>query len=89
MFVFSLEKTTFEMNFSAMEKACFSAMHVCFAHFVVRSRLGTIPRREATSRSMNHFHGLFQVVDMIVTKYASFLSGILRIRSFVLMHVPK
>ena len=88
MFVFTLEKTTFELNFSAMETVCFSAMHVYITHCVVRARLDAIPRIEDTSRSANLFRELFQVVDVIVTKSARFVSGMLRIRSLVLMHAP-
>ena len=85
---FPLEKKTFELHFRTTETACFSAMHVHFTHFVVRARLHTIPMREATSYSVNLFRGLFQVVNRIVTKSARFVSGILRVRSFVLTHVP-
>ena len=78
----------FELNLSAMETACCSAMHVHFTHYVVRDRLDTSPRREVTSRSVNLFRELFQVFDMIVTISARFVSVMLRVRSIVLMHVP-
>ena len=55
---------------------------------MVKDSLDTSSRREATSRSVNLFCGLFQVIDMIVTKYARFVPGMFRIRSIVLMHVP-
>ena len=87
MFMCLLEKTKFEFNFSAMEMSCCSTRHVCFAYCVVRDRLDTSPRREATSRSANLFRELFPVVDAIVTKSASFVSGTLRVRSLVLMYV--
>ena len=63
-------------------------MHVCFAHCVVRDRLDTVTRREATSRSVNLFRELFQVVDVIVTKSECFVSGTVRVRCLVLIHVP-
>ena len=84
---FPLKKTTFELNFSAMETVCCSATHVYFTHYVVRDRLGAIPRREATSRSVKIFRELFQVVHMIVTKSTCFVSVMIRVRSIVLMHV--
>ena len=87
-FFFSFEKATLELNFIAMKTMFSSAMHVNFTHFVVRARLHSIPRREATSRSVKLFHELFQVVDRIVTKSTLFVSGILMVRSLVLMHVP-
>ena len=68
----------FELNFSAIEKACYSVMNVYFAPCVVRTMLDTIPRREATSRSVKLFRELFQVVGVIVTKSARFTSGMLR-----------
>ena len=71
-----------------METACCSAIHMCFAYCVVRARLDTSLRIEATSRSVNLFRELFQVVDMIVTKAAHFVSVILMERSLMLMHVP-
>ena len=85
---FPLEKTTFELNFSAIETACFGDTCVNFTHFMVRARLDTSPRKEDTWRIMNLFRELFQVVDVIVTKSARFVSGMLRIRSLVLMHAP-
>ena len=48
MFVFPLEKTTLELNFSAMETAHFSVIHACFSHYVVRDRLDTMAKREDT-----------------------------------------
>ena len=86
--MFPLEKTTFELNFSAIETACCSAMHVHFPNCVVMDRLDTNPRREATSCSVNLFRELFQVVDKIVTKSTRFVVGMLRVRSLVLMRVP-
>ena len=88
MFVITLEKIKFELNFSAMETTCCSSMHVHFTHCVVKARLDTIHVSEAPSRSVNLFRDLFQVVDMIVTKSASFVSRMLRVRSLMLMHVP-
>ena len=58
-----------------------------FNHCVVRDRFDASLIREATSRSVNLFRDLFQVVDRIVTKFARFVSEILRERSLVLMHV--
>ena len=75
-----------ELNFSAIETTCCSAMHVRFSHCVVSHVLGTSPRRDATSRSVNLFRELFQVVDMIVTKSARCVSGMLRVTSLGLMH---
>ena len=86
-FCFPLEKTTFGLNFSAMETACCSAIHAHFTHCVVRYRLDTIPRGEATSRSVNLFRELFEVVDRKVMKSARFVSVIIRVRSLVLIHV--
>ena len=83
---FPLEKTAFELNFSATETACCSAMHACFTHCVVRARLGTSPKREATSHSVNLFRELFQVVDRIVTKSTRIVPEMLRLRSLTLMH---
>ena len=60
----------FDLNFSAMETSCCSAMHAHFTYCVVRARLDVSPRREATSRSTNIFRELFQVVYRIVTKSA-------------------
>ena len=56
---FLLEKITFELNFSVMETAYFSAMHAYFTHCVVRARLEIRPRREATSRSVKLLRELF------------------------------
>ena len=86
--MFQLENKTLELNFSATKTVCCSAMHVCFIHCVVRDRLDTNLRKEATSRSAKLFRELFQVVDMIVTNYARVVSGIRRVRSVALMHVP-
>ena len=61
---------------------------MCFIHCVVRARLDTNPRKEATSRSAKILCKLFQVVDMIVTNSARVVSEILRVRSVALMHVP-
>ena len=85
---FLLEKTTFELNLSAMEMACCSKIHVNFTHCVVRDRLDTIPRREAISRSVKLLRELFQVFDRIVTSSTRFVPGTLRVRTLVLMHVP-
>ena len=43
---FPLEKTTFELNFSAIETECCSSMNVCFTHCLVRHRLDASPRRK-------------------------------------------
>ena len=86
--MFPLKKTTFELKSSATETAYCSTMHVHFPHCVVRARLDSIPTREATSLSLQLFHELFQVVNMIVTKHLSFASEMLRVRSLVLMHDP-
>ena len=86
---FPLEKKEFELNFSVMGTECCSAMCVHFTHCVVRARLETISRREATSRSVNIFRELFQVVDRTVAKSARFMSGMLRLRPLVLMHTPR
>ena len=59
-----------------------------FTHDVVRTGLDAIPRREETSCSVNLFREMFQVVGRIVTKSARFVPGVLRVRSFVLMHLP-
>ena len=72
--MFLLEKTTFELTFSATETTCFSAMHVHFTHCVVRARVDTSPKREATSRSVNLFRELFQVVYITFTNSARFVS---------------
>ena len=85
---FPLEKTTFELNFSAMKKACCSATHVHFTNIVVMDRLDTRPKREATSRRVNLFRNLCQVVDRIFTKHARSVSGMLRVMYLVLIHVP-
>ena len=84
---FLLEKTMLESNFSAMETICCSVMHVCVTHLLVRVKLDTSPRRESTSRSVQCFCELFQVVDMIFTKSARFVSGILMVRPLALMHM--
>ena len=83
---FPLEKI--ELNFSAMETVCCSAMHAHFTHCMVRARLDISPRKEATSRSVSLFRELFQVVDRIVSKSTYFVSRILRVMSLVLMHAP-
>ena len=88
VFVFPLEKTKFELNLSAMETACYSSMCVCFTHCVARARLDATPRREDTSRSVNLLRELFQMFNMITTSSARFMSGILRLKSLLLMHVP-
>ena len=44
---FPFEKTTFELNFSAMETACFSAMHMHLTRCAIRARLETSPSRES------------------------------------------
>ena len=85
---FPLEKTTFELNLSALETACCSAIYAHFDHCVVRARLDTIPTREATSRRVNLFSELLQVVDSIVTSSTCFVSGMFRVMSLVIMHVP-
>ena len=85
---FPLEKKTFELNFSAMETACCSAMHAHFIHCLIGARLDTSPRRDATSRSVNLFRELFQVFDMIFTKSALFVSEMLIVRSLELTHMP-
>ena len=87
--MFPLENKTFELNLSAMETACCSKMHVCFIHCVVRARLDKSPRREATSRSVNLFRELFQVVDRTVMSSARVVSGIRMVRSLMLMRVPR
>ena len=84
----SLENTIFELNFSDIEMACFSAIHACVAYCVVMARLDTSPRSEAASRGMNLFRGLFQVVNRIVTKSTRFVSGMFRVSSLVLIRVP-
>ena len=84
--VFHLKK---HLNcFSVIETACCSAMHVFFTHCVVRTRFDTIPRREATSRSVNLFRELFQVVNRIFIKSLRVVYGMIRVRSLVLMHAP-
>ena len=70
-----------------METACCREMHVCFTYCVVMARLDARPRREDASRSVNLFSEMFQVVDRIVAKSARFVSVILMLRSFALMHV--
>ena len=85
---FPLENIAFELNLSTTEMACCSVMHAHFTHCVVRAKLGMSPRREATSRSVNIFRELFQVVDRTVTSSAPFVSGMLVVRSLVLMRVP-
>ena len=65
-FLFGMTK--FELNFRAIEMMCCSAIHVHFTHCVVRARLSTIPRREATSRSTHLLCELFHAVNMIFTK---------------------
>ena len=78
-----------ELNFSAMETARCSVTHVNFTYCVVRARLDTSPRREATSCIVNLFRELFQVVDRIVTKSTHSSSGMLIVMSLVLMHVAR
>ena len=56
---------------------------------MVRARLDTIPRREATSRSVKLFREMLQVVGMIVTKSALSASGMLRVRYVTLIHAPR
>ena len=53
-----------------------------------RAMLDTSPIREATSRSVNLFRELFQVVDMIVTKSTRFVSWMISVKCLVLMHAP-
>ena len=77
---FPLAKTTFELNFSLMDTECCSAMQVHFTHCVKRDRFDVSPKREAISRRANLFRGMFQVVNMIVTKSCRFVSGILKVR---------
>ena len=67
---------------------CYSTTHVCFTHFMVRARLCASPRREGASHIVNLFRKMFHVVDTIVTKCALFVSGMIRVRSLVLMHDP-
>ena len=81
--MFTLEKKTFELDFSTIETVCYSSMHVHFTHCVVRIMLDTSPRREDTSRSVNLFRELFSIVDRIVTRSSNFVSGILSVRSLV------
>ena len=57
-----------------------------FTHYVVRARLNTSPRRDSTSRSVNLFREMFQVVDKIVISSERFVSEMLRLRSLVPMH---
>ena len=78
----------FEFNFSVMEIVHCSAICAHCTHFVVRARFDTSPKRKDTSRSVNLFRKLFQVVNRIVTKSFRFVSGMLRARSLVLMHAP-
>ena len=84
-FCFPLAKTTFELNCSAIETACWSVMHVCFTHCVVRARPGNIPKREATTHNVNFFRELFQVVNIIDTKSLRFVSRMTKIRFLVLI----
>ena len=86
---FPLENIAFELNLSTTEMACCSVMHAHFTHCVVRAKLGMSPRREATSRSVNIFRELFQVVDRTVAKSVRFMSRMIRLRSLVLMHTPR
>ena len=53
-----------------------------------RDRLDASPRRKATSRSVNIFSELLQVVDCIFTNSARFGSRLLIVRSLVLTRVP-
>ena len=43
-----------------------------FVYCAVRNRFNVSPKRGATSRSMNLFRGMFQVVNRIVTKSLRF-----------------
>ena len=56
---------------------------------MVRSRFDTIPKRESTSRSVNIFRDLFQVVNSVVHKYFRVVSAMLRVRILVLIHAPR
>ena len=66
-----------------------SAMKACVIHCMVSSGLDDIPKREITSRSMNLFLELFQVVDKIATKHLRVMSRILKVRFMELMHAPR
>ena len=88
MFVCFHLKKMFELNFSAMKMACFSAAHAHFTHYVVRDVFDTSSMGEATSLSMNLFRELFQVVTMIVTKSLRVVSEMIRASYLVLMHCP-
>ena len=57
-----------ELNFSASDEACWSAIQVSLTHCVVRAWLDTIPKREANSHSVSIFRDLFHVVSKILTK---------------------
>ena len=63
-------------------------MHVHFTLCVVRTRLDTSSRKEDTSRSVNLFREMFQVIDSIVTNYAHFVSVMIRVISLVLTCAP-
>ena len=65
---FPLAKSSFELNFRAMDTACYSAIQVCLTHCVARTSFDNIPRREATSRSTHLLCELFHAVNMIFTK---------------------
>ena len=55
---------------------------------MVSARFDTSPKRKATSRRVNLFRNLCQVVDRIFTKHARSVSGMLRVMYLVLIHVP-
>ena len=71
-----------------MDTACCSEMQVCLIYCVVRARFDTSSKREATSRIVNLFHELFQVVNSIAAKYFRFVSRTLRLKFLVLLHAP-
>ena len=61
---------------------------MCLNYFLVKDRLATRPKKEATSCSVHLSRDLFQVVNRIVTKSFRFVSGILRVRFLELIHAP-
>ena len=77
MFVLPVENNFFELNFSEMETACCSAPCLHFNHYLVRTKLENIPKRETTPRIGNLFRELFQVFDRKVTKSASLCQELL------------
>ena len=82
-FCFQIVKKSVELNFSVRYMAFWSAMRVFVIHCVVRYRLDTNHKREATSRSAHILLKLFHVVNRTLTKSCLLLHGMISVRFLV------